>query len=122
MSITSSGWKRRASATPRSPAPSRRWFTRSSRLCVTSGGAADDHELDAAILRPRFVARAFHQRAVLTVTDRLEPRGVDALVDEVRADRLGAPLAELAVLLGAAAVVGVAFDADLEVDVLAQHL
>src|SRR5439155_142124 len=69
-------------------------------------------ELDAAVLRASIRRLAFVERPGVSVTHGLQSIGLHALLDEEVSHRLGARLRQLHVLLGAAHVVGVAFDAD----------
>src|SRR4051812_18000462 len=66
-------------------------------------GTAQDDELDAAVLRPaRLVVLRAH-RLGLAVAMRLQPIGLDAVLDEVRLDRRRAILGQLHVVVVVAA-------------------
>ena len=62
------------------------------------------------------------ERPLLAVGDRAEPRRVDAVLDEVGLDRVGAALAEREVVLDRPALVAVPLEQDVGARVVDQHL
>src|SRR5690606_19631708 len=96
----------------------RRATGRSGRAAAPGGSLNEDLELDAAVLLAPRLGVVRGDRAILAEALGLEAIGVDALVDQVLADRLGAALREIAVELVGALGRGVALDEDDEVLVL----
>src|SRR6185503_2184472 len=74
--------------------------------------AAVEHGLGAAILRPAGNVVAHRHRALLAVGNRADALGIDAVLGQEVAHRLGAPRTQSDVVLAGAALVGVALDGD----------
>src|SRR5690349_20704951 len=72
----------------------------------------DDHEIIAAVTLPAILVVVGADRPLFTVANKVEPAGVDAVLDEVLLRRGSTTLTECEVVLIRAALVGVAFDAD----------
>ena len=79
-------------------------------------------EFGATILRVRVFVRPLGRRTLLTIADCLDARLRDPVLSEIRFGRGGATLSEREVVLRAAALVRVSFDANLGFRVIAQVL
>src|SRR5512136_1875269 len=71
-----------------------------------------EHEMHAAILLPRVLVMAEHERALLPVADRAYTVGGDAGGDQVVPHRLGTAVPQPEVVLSSAALVAVALEED----------
>jgi hypothetical protein len=82
---------------------------------------ANGLELDAPVVGAAGLGVVGIHRLVGAVALGLDPAGVDALVDQVLGDRLGAALRQVEVVIALALVVGVTGDLDADAGVLGQH-